>query len=263
MLRSLTTTLTRWLPRSGRSRRKADASSSIQRPRRAASSRNTEMSACSAPPAVREWEILQQLWAEKLPVPRPLAVGRAKNGTRSEYLITEAIPEATDLYHFGQNEFSCLSRAKRTHLLSQLAEFIRDLHNKGIHHRDLHCGNILLQHKDDSLRFYLVDLYSVRRLRRLSERRRIRNVASLVSSLSFCTPSERARLIREILSPEGKPSDRPLKLESKSKLKKTHPTDRPPGLADLAPALGQPHPPLRERVFGLHPKRPACRLPYI
>ena len=82
--------------------------------------------------------------------------------------------------------------------LEQVARLVRDLHDRGVSHRDLKAVNVLVV-RDDSARqdasaepldhwpltasrVWLIDLVGVRRHRRLGRRRKVQNLARLHAS---------------------------------------------------------------------------------
>jgi tRNA A-37 threonylcarbamoyl transferase component Bud32 len=99
----------------------------------------------------------------------PLALGEACQGLgpRESFLLTRTLEGALMLHKFVETKLAALppeGRARlRRDLAARLGEFIAQVHDAGIRHDDLHCGNILV-HLDGAGRpsFYLVDLQSVR-----------------------------------------------------------------------------------------------------
>jgi tRNA A-37 threonylcarbamoyl transferase component Bud32 len=73
-------------------------------------------------------------------------------------------------------------------LLSKVAQLVREMHARGIWHRDLKASNILVQKKvPDGEKLYLVDLDSVRIKKRLDRKEKIRDLARLNASLVSTT----------------------------------------------------------------------------
>jgi len=69
-------------------------------------------------------------------------------------------------------------------LLSKVAHLLREMHARGIWHRDLKASNILVQQKvTGGEKLYLVDLDSVRIKKRLDRKEKIRDLARLNASL--------------------------------------------------------------------------------
>lgn len=115
------------------------------------------------PEAVREYRIGKALAALGLPVPEPVAcVWQGGQGL----LATRAIADArnsTDLWHAVRN-----IPARRQQYLHSLSQFLSLLVQKKVWHRDLHLGNVLAVEYKDGVHFYLVDLYEVQVVRRLT-----------------------------------------------------------------------------------------------
>ena len=87
-------------------------------------------------PVRREWRMLQRLWQRGLAIPRPLGRARLANG--GELLVLEYLP--------GRSLEAALSAspAQQREMLALLGRRVRDLHEAGLVHRDLHIGNALV-----------------------------------------------------------------------------------------------------------------------
>ena len=97
----------------------------------------------------REWRLLDYLYKEGFPVPRPVAayVSRSGIGYRGD-LITELIPDAHSLA-------SALADSRIELLPWQaIGACIRRFHDAGIYHADLNAHNILLDNRN---KIYLLD----------------------------------------------------------------------------------------------------------
>lgn len=91
----------------------------------------------------------------------------------------------------------------RRRLLVAFAEWVQRLHAAGIYPQDLRAANVLVP-TEAPARFVLVDLDRVRRYRRLSWRRRRKNLAQVYRSVGRGTLlAEKARFLRAYL---GSPS---------------------------------------------------------
>src|SRR5262249_24040378 len=154
-----------------------------------------------------------------LSTPRPLAVlFRRKWGLSWEgYLLTEKIPQVHELHRFvaglNQGKPGLDSPSKRQQTLRScidgVARLVRDLHRRQLSHRDLKAANILVTESDVPTvnqeqrgRIWLVDLVGVKRHRRLSRRRRVRNLARLNASffqVSAITRTDKLRFLRTYL----------------------------------------------------------------
>jgi tRNA A-37 threonylcarbamoyl transferase component Bud32 len=184
-------------------------------------------------PAQRSWEYGHGLRERGLPTARPLAVFHRRSfGLPFEgYLITEKIPQAVDLHafiarlgHIPVHERRLLLRVA----IDQAAHLVRTLHERGLSHRDLKAANILVggtrdwgsgirgQRTGNDLKpsvlipnpqslipsFHLIDLVGVTNPRRLSERRRVQNLARLHASFvqdPALTRTDKLRFLRVYL----------------------------------------------------------------
>ena len=96
------------------------------------------------------------------------------------------------------------------HEIEQLAEWVRTLHDTGIYHRDLNPGNVLVTRSSgegerDELAFSLIDLDSVVPGRRLTDRRRRRNLVQLgLVPEGHLHPRDRLRFLRAYDRGEGR-----------------------------------------------------------
>ncbi|MFQ5685867.1 MAG: lipopolysaccharide kinase InaA family protein [Candidatus Scalindua sp.] len=138
-----------------------------------------------------EWEVGNALLSQHINTALPLAI--AKKRTYS-LLVTEAVTNSEEFMGFCQTNYkgtlSGEKEAGRKKLLDKLAGFIRDIHERGFFHCDLHAGNILIKFKDNSPHsahdydLYLMDLHSVKILKSMSYRKRRYNLAQVFNSLS-------------------------------------------------------------------------------
>jgi tRNA A-37 threonylcarbamoyl transferase component Bud32 len=152
-----------------------------------------------------------------LPTPRPLAVlGRGPGaGGPASYLLTAKIEDAVDLRaHVGSLTGN---RDVFRRQIDPLARLVREMHRRGVSHRDLKAANILVQSRKvqvpgawddfssaafDFGPFWLIDLVGVRLQRRVSRRRRVQNLARLNASFqdqAAVTRADRLRFLRVYL----------------------------------------------------------------
>jgi len=71
----------------------------------------------------------------------------------------------------------------RRRFLAELARLFRTLHDERIYHNDLKDANIMVRSDGDDFRFVLLDLDGVAKLKHLSRRRKIKNLAQLNRTL--------------------------------------------------------------------------------
>lgn len=116
--------------------------------------------------AATEWRMGRALRGAGVPTCHVLAVAERREGAlhREAFLISREIPNAVTLYEYLASP--AWGEATRTHrqcLIEELADLVAGILRAGLHHRDLHAGNILI---DPSLpagkRLFVLDLHSVR-----------------------------------------------------------------------------------------------------
>jgi serine/threonine protein kinase len=118
-------------------------------------------------------------------------------------LVTREVADATpaDQWHGEQLRQGPTGRRRIQLCLKRLARLIARMHDAGIVHRDLHCGNVLIDPND---RPVLMDLHRISRHRRLSRRRRALNLAQLYHDRQYVTTrTERLRFLRHYLDESG------------------------------------------------------------
>jgi tRNA A-37 threonylcarbamoyl transferase component Bud32 len=114
----------------------------------------------------------RQAWsvaARRVPTVTPLAVGERIDGPSKgeSFLITRSLIGSTPLDVFILSVLPALEAGTRSRLQKRLAvalgQFLADLHEGGVLHRDLHAGNILVcLSADNEPGLHLVDLHDVR-----------------------------------------------------------------------------------------------------
>jgi tRNA A-37 threonylcarbamoyl transferase component Bud32 len=105
-----------------------------------------------------------------VPTVEPLALAENSDcfGARESILLTRSLDNTTQLNHFLENDLPAIPQPLRARVQHELARslgrFIAGLHDSGILHNDMHCGNLLikLDANDCQPQFYLIDLPSVR-----------------------------------------------------------------------------------------------------
>ena len=143
--------------------------------------------------ALRSWSFGQSLRDRGLPTARPLAVlHRIRAGLpREGYLIFEFLADAVEL----PDAISSATRVERWQLADTLGRLLRDLHDRGVSHRDLKAPNILIV----GGRPVLIDLVGVRVGLTVSDAERIRNLARLNASFfhsSTVSRTDRLRVLK-------------------------------------------------------------------
>jgi hypothetical protein len=116
-----------------------------------------------SPRVLREYRTGKALEKLHLPVPASLACAwKAGHGI----LVTRAIPNAqTGMELWGRVRHA---PAQRKQYLGGLARFLAQLLKSNVWHTDFHLGNLLAVEQEQTIDFYLIDLYEVRLVTRLS-----------------------------------------------------------------------------------------------
>jgi tRNA A-37 threonylcarbamoyl transferase component Bud32 len=158
--------------------------------------------------ALRSWVYGHGLRERCLPTARPLVMFHRYSGGRPRegYLLTEKIDGAIELHEWVRR-LAAQSAERRSPLLRSrieaLARLVRDLHGRGLSHRDLKAPNLLTPIDPDDHRFWLIDLVGVRRRQRVSGRRRALDLARLHASFRdhpLVTRTEKLRFLRIYLN---------------------------------------------------------------
>lgn len=159
------------------------------------------------------WRLGHTFLKQGITTARPLAVivPRAYRIQGDSFLVTEWIEGSLNLHHYLKRVEE-LESAERHTKLKTVAESLGDLlgrmHGRGIGHRDLKPGNLLVVDEDDTLRTLIIDLDGAQVKRRISRRRRYRDLARLavgVQSFGFLSRSLRLRFLLAYLYGAGTP----------------------------------------------------------
>jgi len=118
---------------------------------------------------------------------KPVAVveSRSWGMVTKSFFFTEEIPRGKTVDVFWRDDLSALAGLagfrRRRGFLRALASVFESLHVQGIYHGDLKDANILVVPSTDARAdcFFLLDLEGIRKYRRLSDRRRIKNLVQL------------------------------------------------------------------------------------
>ncbi len=149
--------------------------------------------------AAQEWNMAGALAGIGVATFRPLAYAERRQG-RLLYdccLVSEALPVSETLASVARGPMKLWTREERRRLLESVAALVRRMHEGKIVHNDLHAGNLLCQRRDRGMRLFVLDLHSVRAVRRVSARARRRNLMQLLASImSFTNVEERQHLLK-------------------------------------------------------------------
>ena len=150
-------------------------------------------------PGRRERDRAREALARGVPVARPLALGeRRRFGFLLDSLLAFECLEGVPL------DAALASRPPgdpaRNRLLEALAGFLREVHDRGLHHGDLHAGNVLFREDPGRLRFFLLDLGAARFRARMGTREREEGLAQIgLFLLGRTSAAERMRFLRGYL----------------------------------------------------------------
>jgi heptose I phosphotransferase len=160
--------------------------------------------------AMREMRFSQFLRSHDVLAPAPLA---ARMGRKGDWLVTKAVAPAVTVDEWNEPNSGLEPRGARAkqQAIREIARLIGRMHRAGVLHRDLHCGNLLLQTVgapagESSFRAVLMDLHRMSRRRRLSRRQMAKNLASLYHDrVCFTTRTERLRFLKCYLTETRRP----------------------------------------------------------
>tara|TARA_B100001964_G_scaffold95760_1_gene107366 strand:+ start:1127 stop:2803 length:1677 start_codon:yes stop_codon:yes gene_type:complete len=149
-----------------------------------------------------EWEVGNALLSKDINTALPLAISEGK---KCLLIVTETVTDSKELMEFCQANYegsmSAGKESEKRILLDKLAVFIRDIHEKGFCHYDLHAGNILIKLKEkqnvSDYDLYLMDLHRVKTFKSVSSNKRMFNLAQIFNSLSsMITNADKLNFVR-------------------------------------------------------------------
>ena len=165
------------------------------------------------------------LSAARVSIAAPFAAveWRAWGALTKSFFVTREVVGGKTTDAFWLQELRSLRGRKgferRRTFLAGLAELFRSLHAQHVYHNDLKDANILAVAKSagDAVAFFLLDLEGVKRYSRLSEKRRVKNLAQLNRTLGrHVGRPEKLYFLRRYLGPAF--LDRKLKRQLVSKV---------------------------------------------
>jgi tRNA A-37 threonylcarbamoyl transferase component Bud32 len=138
--------------------------------------------------------------------PEPLAAAEARSlgAIRASYVISEALDDARIMSDVvlagGRRTFR-----RRRQILAAVAVEIRRLHDAGVYTLDLQETNLMLMEEGDTWTIHFVDLEDFRRVRSVSEQRRLLNLVHLDRTMGRYVPrTQRLRFFYKYLG--GRPN---------------------------------------------------------
>jgi len=150
--------------------------------------------------ASAEWSASLAMRELGVPAARALAFGeRRVGGVLTEaVLVSEAIEGATPL-----NEALADADAKAG-IIAGVAHLVRSAHDRGVRHRDLHGGNILLARGE----YFFIDLHRLSIGQPVSRRKRIKSIGQLLALLGErIDENGRTAFVAEYLGPGTPPGE--------------------------------------------------------
>lgn len=135
-------------------------------------------SAFLPPKAIRAWRGALALEQRGLATARPVAylIKREAGFVDRSFLLTEKLEDVEEIRHL----FRRLSPSELAPLLASLAGYLSLSHSRGILHRDLSDGNVLVsKDKDGKPLFYLLDTNRIRVRKKIGRMRRLKSLIRL------------------------------------------------------------------------------------
>ncbi len=144
-----------------------------------------------------EWKVGNALLRKNIRTALPLAIAEKTtyNLQDTSLLVTEAITNSVIFHDFWHANYADTlltdKEEEKKVLLQKLAQFMRDIHDKGFCHYDFHAGNILIKFKNkhsksiQDCNLYVIDLHNVKIMKQLPIRKRMLNFAQIFNSLSL------------------------------------------------------------------------------
>ena len=145
-------------------------------------------------PALREWRALREAEHRRLPVPKPLALGRREG---QSLLVTEFIASAVTLEDFAK---AAPAIGVKRRIIREIALLIRRMHDAGVYQRDLHLGNLLLRQGDSKREYFLLDLQRIDIDPARGLAKRWRDLAALAGGCAYAGRSDRRYFFNSYLS---------------------------------------------------------------
>ncbi|MDO8140585.1 MAG: lipopolysaccharide kinase InaA family protein [Candidatus Brocadiales bacterium] len=156
-----------------------------------------------ASPARKAWLAAHGLMALNLRTPKPFALLEEKKLARIEksFIIMEDISACLPCNKYVSERFSNPSNpgifGGKKLFISCLAQSFKQLHNSGVYHADLKANNIMIMELPDTWDFFYLDLDRVCFNKKITLKKKIKNLSQLNASLPNCiTYTDRLRFYR-------------------------------------------------------------------
>lgn len=153
--------------------------------------------------AMLEQRNIAGLDAAGVPTPGWAAAGERMRGEQEEasaLLMPEARGQSLEKWVYGWARSGGVPAPRMRHaIVRELAAITRRMHDAGYCHRDLYLSHVFLEIGQNGPELCLIDLARVTRARRLSFRRRVKDLAALEysSPRPLVTRSDRMRFLRQ------------------------------------------------------------------
>lgn len=146
--------------------------------------------------ACKAWKGSSMLVQKEISTPNPVAYLEARKGLFLDrgFFLTEMVEDVEEI----RNLFFSLREKELESLLTELARYLSQCKEKGIIHRDLSDGNILVKRIDEGrFGFYLVDTNRIRYRRHAGMLRSVKNLIRL-----GIPPAHQRLFLQEYLRPK-------------------------------------------------------------
>lgn len=154
-------------------------------------------------PAQKAWLAAHGLMALNLQTPKPIALLEEKKLARIEksFIIMEDVSACLPCNKYVSEKFrdpydtDTFRRKKR--FISGLAQSFKQLHDSNVYHADLKANNIMIMELPDTWNFFYLDLDRVCFNKKITHKKKIKNLSQLNASLPNCiTFTDRLRFYR-------------------------------------------------------------------
>ena len=138
----------------------------------------------------RHWNNAVNMLRRGVNTPQPVAYFERHHNTGIEqnYYITQFLEgafSARDVFTSINNGEADFRGMAHNHLLKVIAEFTCDMHSRGILHRDLSSGNLLLVEQDGVITPYVIDIGRARVRNHIKRRQRLIDVMRICYKLPW------------------------------------------------------------------------------
>lgn len=143
-------------------------------------------------------------------IPTMVPVAFGERGSRS-FVVTQAIDGCEKLSDWMDSHLAGGHRdeSRVAEIVDGVAAVARTMHAAGLHHQDFYLTH-LLRPKEEHGGIHVIDLGRARRLRKLSPRWVVKDLAQLNYSASLFTEADRKRFLETYFGRPLRDSDRPL-----------------------------------------------------